>query len=54
MYPRLVLAQQLLRDDGIIFISIDDNEVAQLKILMDMIFGSDNFIGQLVIGKKIC
>ncbi len=48
MYPRLVLARDLLRDDGIIFISIDDNEQAQLKILMDDIFCSNNFIGQVV------
>lgn len=44
MYPRLYIAKQLLKDDGVIFISIDDNEVAQLKILMDEIFGEENFI----------
>ena len=48
MYPRIALARELLRDDGIIFVSIDDNEQAQLKILMDGIFGSNNFIGQVV------
>jgi adenine-specific DNA-methyltransferase len=42
MYPRLCIARQLLRDDGVIFISIDDNEVAQLRILMDEIFGEEN------------
>ncbi len=42
MYPRLYIARQLLRDDGVIFISIDDNEVAQLRILMDEIFGEEN------------
>jgi adenine-specific DNA-methyltransferase len=44
MYPRLYLAKQLLRDDGVIFISIDDNEQAQLKLLMDEVFGEENFI----------
>ena len=46
MYPRLYIAKQLLKDDGVIFISIDDNEVAQLRLLMDEIFGEENFIGQ--------
>lgn len=45
MYPRLYVAKQLLREDGIIFISIDDNEVAQLKLIMDEIFGEENFAG---------
>ena len=44
MYPRLKLLQKLLADDGVIFISIDDNEQAQLKLLMDEIFSEDNFI----------
>ena len=44
MFPRLVLAHDLLRDDGTIFISIDDNEIANLKIIMDEIFGADNYI----------
>lgn len=44
MYPRLYIAKQLLRDDGVIFISIDDNEVAQLRLLMDEIFGEENFV----------
>jgi adenine-specific DNA-methyltransferase len=48
MYPRLYIARQLLRDDGVIFISIDDNEVAQLRILMDEIFGEENFVGDLL------
>jgi adenine-specific DNA-methyltransferase len=48
MYPRIVLARELLSDDGIIFVSIDDNEQAYLKVLMDEIFGRDNFIGQVV------
>lgn len=44
MYPRLFLARKLLKDDGVIFISIDDNEAAQLKLLCDEIFGEENFI----------
>ena len=47
MYPRLYIAKQLLKDDGVIFVSIDDNEVAQLRLLMDEIFGEENFVGQL-------
>ena len=47
IYPRLKLARNLLKDDGVIFISIDDNEVAQLKILMDEIFGEENFVAEL-------
>ena len=42
MYPRLYIAKQLLKDNGVIFVSIDDNEVAQLKILMEDIWGDDN------------
>jgi len=48
MYPRLVLARNLLRDDGVIFISIDDNEVAQLKKICDEVFGESNFVAQLI------
>lgn len=48
MYPRLYIAKQLLKDDGVIFISIDDNEVAQLRLLMDEIFGEENFVGEIV------
>lgn len=44
MYPRLYIAKQLLKDDGVIFVSIDDNEVAQLRIMMDEIFGEENFV----------
>ena len=47
MYPRLKLARNLLKDDGVIFISIDDNEVANLRKLCDEIFGEDNFVGIL-------
>ena len=46
MYPRLYIARQLLKNDGVIFISIDDNEIAQLKLLMNEIFGEENFVGQ--------
>ena len=47
MYPRLKLARNLLTDDGVIFISIDDNEQANLKKICDEIFGEHNFIGVL-------
>ena len=47
MYPRLLLAKDLIKEDGVIFISIDDNEVAQLKIILDEIFGENNFIGNI-------
>lgn len=49
MYPRLKLARNLLTDDGVIFISIDDNEVTNLKKICDEIFGEDNFISQVII-----
>ncbi|MBW6452127.1 MAG: site-specific DNA-methyltransferase [DPANN group archaeon] len=48
MFERLVIAKDLLRDDGVIFISIDDNEVDNLKKICDEIFGGGNFISQLV------
>lgn len=48
MYPRLYIAKQLLRDDWVIFVSIDDNEVSQLKILMDEIFWEENFCWELI------
>lgn len=47
MYPRLKLARDLLSDDGVIFISIDDNEVENLKKICDEIFGTGNFVAQL-------
>lgn len=47
MYPRLLLARDLLRNDGVIFISIDDNEQANLKLLCDEIFGEENFVACL-------
>ena len=48
MYPRLYLARNLLRDDGLVFISIDDNEESNLKLLCDEIFGAENFISKIV------
>jgi len=48
MYPRLKLARNLLRDDGVIFISIDDNEVTNLRKLCDEIFGEENFVANIV------
>lgn len=48
MYPRLQLARDLLSEDGVIFISIDDNEQANLKLLCDEVFGEDNAIGTIV------
>ena len=48
MYPRLVLLRQFLRDDGAIFVSIDDNEVASLRLLMDEIFGAKNFVATVL------
>ncbi len=49
MYPRLLLARDLLSEDGVIFISIDDNEQANLKLLCDDIFGEQNFAGQIAV-----
>src|SRR5664280_391932 len=51
MYPRLFLARNLLRDDGVIFVSIDDNEVHNLRLLMNEVFGEENFV-DCVIWKK--
>ncbi|WP_309472316.1 site-specific DNA-methyltransferase, partial [Metamycoplasma hominis] len=44
MNERLKMARQLLKEDGVIFVSIDDNEQAYLKVLMDEIFGEENFV----------
>lgn len=52
MYPRLKLLQKLLANDGAIFISIDDNEQANLKLICDEIFGAGNFVGQIIWFKK--
>lgn len=48
MYPRLILARELLSDDGVIFISIDDNEQANLKLMCDEVFGEENHIENLI------
>lgn len=48
IYPRLLLARTLLRHDGLIMVSIDDHEVAHLRLLLDEIFGEENFVAQLV------
>lgn len=48
MYPRLRLARNLLRDDGVIFISIDDNEVENLRKVCDEIYGEDNFVAAVI------
>lgn len=52
MYPRLRLAANLLRDDGVIFISIDDNEVTNLRKICDEVFGEENFVAQIVWQKR--
>lgn len=52
MYPRLSLARNLLKDDGVIFISIDDNEQANLKLLCDEIFGEENFVADFIWNNK--
>jgi adenine-specific DNA-methyltransferase len=48
MYSRLLIARQLLKEDGVIFISIDDNEVHHLRKLCDEVFGEENFVGELI------
>lgn len=52
MMPRLYLAKALLREDGVIFVSIDDNEVHNLRLLMNEIFGEENFLASIVWQKK--
>ena len=52
IYPRLFLARNLLREDGVIFVSIDDNEVHNLRMVMNEIFGEENFVGVLIWEKK--
>ena len=48
IYPRLFLARSLLRDDGVIFVSIDDHEVHHLRMIMDEIFGEENFVANFI------
>ena len=52
MYPRLRIARDLLTDDGVIFVSIDDNEVRNLRIVCDEIFGEKNFVANFIWRKK--
>ena len=52
MYPRLKLARNLLREDGVIFVSIDDGEVANLRRLLDEVFGEENFVANVLWQKK--
>lgn len=52
MYPRLKLAWNLLREDGAIFVSIDDNEVHNLRIVLDEIFGEENFVANVIWKRK--
>ena len=53
IYSRLLLARNLLSDDGLIFISIDDNEVENLKKICDEVFGEDNFINIISLFTKV-
>ena len=53
MMPRLYLAKNLLREDGVIFISIDDNEAHNLRLLMNEIFGEENFVAQFIWEKRV-
>ena len=52
MYPRIFLARNLLREDGVIFVSIDDNEVHNLRLLMNEVFGEENFVASIIWEKK--
>jgi adenine-specific DNA-methyltransferase len=52
MYPRLFLAKNLLREDGVIFVHIDDNEVHNLRMIMNEIFGEENFVASIIWQKK--
>jgi adenine-specific DNA-methyltransferase len=52
LYPRLKLAHNLLKEDGVIFVSIDDNEVHNLRKMMDEVFGEDNFVANIIWEKK--
>jgi adenine-specific DNA-methyltransferase len=52
MYPRLFLARNLLREDGVIFVSIDDNEVHNLRLIMNEVFGEENFLADVIWEKR--
>ncbi len=49
MMPRLKLLRELLSEDGVIFISCDDNELANLRVLLNEIFGENNFYSQVIV-----
>ena len=53
MEKRLLIAKELLSEEGVIFISIDDNEQAQLKLLCDSVFGEDNFITNISVENNL-
>lgn len=53
MYPRLLLAKDLLKEDGVIYISIDDNEMVRLRLLCDEVFGEENFISEICVVNNI-
>ena len=52
MYPRLMVAREMLREDGVIFVSIDDNEVHHLRLLMNELFGEGEFVANIIWQKK--
>lgn len=52
MYPRLILCRQMMRDDGVIFVSVDDREFHNLRFLLNEIFGENNFLGTILWKKK--
>jgi len=52
MYPRLLMARELLKEDGVIFVSIDDNEIENLRMIMNEIFGEENFIDCIIWKKR--
>jgi adenine-specific DNA-methyltransferase len=52
MYPRIKIAHSLLKDDGVLFVSIDDNEIQNLKLLLNEIFGEENFLANLIWNKQ--
>ena len=49
MWPRLQLLKELLAEDGAIFVSIDDNEVHRLRVVLDEVFGEENFVAKLLL-----
>lgn len=53
IFPRLVLARKFLREDGVLFVSIDDNEVHHLRSLLDEVFGEENFVSMVTWRKKV-